>query len=145
VKRRKVVFQDDSDEEDWDHLPRTDLLWKETAVHSPVREEATPEELLGEPILHTPRTSLQSSPTSQTLVRQSSPSPSSGRTTSPTLPSRDAAIAGAATQTPPPLGRSAPSPVKTAADAESVGSGAGSRKWRASLGGLFRQSIKIRI
>jgi hypothetical protein len=104
VKRRKVVFQDDSDEEDWDHLPCADPLWKETAVHSPVREEAAPEEVLGEPILHSPRPSLQSSPTSQTPVRQSSPSPSSGHTTSPTLPLRDASAAGAATQTPPPLG-----------------------------------------
>jgi hypothetical protein len=145
VKRRKVVFQDDSDEEDWDHPQRADPLWKETAVHSPVREEATPEELLGEPILHSPRTSLQSSPTSQTPVIQSSPSPPSRCTTSPTLPPRDAAVAGAATQTPPPLGRSAPSPVKTAADAESAGSGAGSRKRRAPLGALFRQSIKIRV
>jgi phage protein D len=86
VKRCKVVFQDDSDEEDWDHLPRADSLWKETAVHLPVREEAAPEEVLGEPILHSPRPSLQSSPTSQTQVRQSLPSPSSGHTTSPTLP-----------------------------------------------------------
>jgi hypothetical protein len=138
VKRRKVVFQDDSDEEDWDHLLHADPLWKETAVHSPVREEAVPEEVLGEPILHSPRPSLQSSPTSQTPVRQSSPSPSSERTTSPTLLPRDAAVAGAATHTPPPLGRSAPSPVKTAADMESAGSGAGSRKQRALLGGLFR-------
>jgi hypothetical protein len=48
------VFQDDSDEEDWDHLPLVDPLWKETAVHSSVREEAAPEEVLGEPILHSP-------------------------------------------------------------------------------------------
>jgi hypothetical protein len=115
-------------------------------VHSPVREEAAPEEVLGEPLLHSLRPSLQSSPTSQTLVHQSSPSMSSGRTTSPTILPRDAIVAGVATQTlPPPLGRSAPSPVKTAADAESVGSGAGSRKRQAPLGGLFRQSIKIRV
>jgi hypothetical protein len=138
VKRRKVVFQDDSDEEDWDHLPRTDPLWKETTAHSPVREEVAPKEVLGEPLLHSPRPSLQSSPTSQMPVCQSLPSPSSGRTTSPTLPPRDATVAGAATQMSPPLGRSAPSPVKMAADAESAGSGAGSRKWQAPLGGLFR-------
>jgi hypothetical protein len=81
------VFQDDSNGEDWDHLPRADLLWKETAVHSLLREEVAPEEVLGEPLLHSPRPSLQSSPTSQTPVRQSLPNLSSGRTTSPTLPS----------------------------------------------------------
>jgi hypothetical protein len=54
VKWRKVVFQDDSYEEDWDHLPRAHPLWKETTVHLPVREEAALEEVLGEPLLHSP-------------------------------------------------------------------------------------------
>lgn len=116
VKRRNLVILDDSEEEDWEDLPRADPLWLETVVHLLLREQATLEEVQSEPLLPSPRPSLQSFPTSQTPVRPSSPSPSSQRSTLPSLLAGDATATRAATQTPLMLEQSTPSAVKMAAN-----------------------------